>query len=124
MLCVPPASEAVDKEAVVTPPLVLTLTGLPALLPSIWNCTVPEGVPPPGDVILIVAVNVTAWPGTDGLTEELTAVLVFALFTDSPPVKPALLPTQLASPLSLAVTACVLSPRKLMVRRAVVSPPE
>ena len=36
------------KEAVVTPAVVVTLTGLPALLPSIWNWTVPLGVPEHG----------------------------------------------------------------------------
>ena len=43
-------------------------TGLPKLAPSIWNCTVPVGVP----VVeaLMVAVKVTFWPNTDALSEE------------------------------------------------------
>ena len=69
------------KEAVVTPPVVLTLTGLPALLPSIRNWRVPVGVPAPGAVMLMVAVNITLWLDVDGLTEASTAVLVLALRT-------------------------------------------
>ena len=68
------------KEAVVTPPLVLTLIGGLGL-PSITNWTWPVGVPPPGDTMLIVAVKFTFWPTTDGLGVELTAVLLLALFT-------------------------------------------
>ena len=69
------------KEAVVTPPVVLTLIALPALLPSIWNCTAPVGVPAPGAVMLMVAVKVTFWPDVEGLTEDTTAVLVLAVLT-------------------------------------------
>jgi hypothetical protein len=75
---VPTDNVAVLKVAVVTPPVVLTFTGLP-VLPSITNWTVPVGVP--GELSLIVAVNVTVWPEIDGLAEELTAVLVAALPT-------------------------------------------
>ena len=32
-------------------------------------------------VIVTVAVNVTAWPNTDGFTEEVSAVAVAALLT-------------------------------------------
>ena len=77
----PPVKVLVLKEAVVTPPVVLTLTGLPALLPSTWNCTVPAGVPAPGAVTLMVAVKVTFCPEVEGLTEDTTAVLVLALLT-------------------------------------------
>jgi len=45
------------------------------------NCTVPVGVPDPGAVTLIVAVNVTDWPDKEGLTEDVTAVVVGALLT-------------------------------------------
>ena len=34
-------------------------TGLPKLLPSLWNCTVPVGVPL---VEVTLVVKVTAWP--------------------------------------------------------------
>jgi hypothetical protein len=47
------------NKAVVRPPLVLTLTGLPTLLPSTWNCTVPVGVPTAGAVMPTVAVKIT-----------------------------------------------------------------
>ena len=73
-------SVLVLNEAVVTPPLVLTVTALPALLPSIWNCTVPVGVPAPGAVTPMVAVNVTICPHTDGPLTG-TSVLVEALLT-------------------------------------------
>jgi hypothetical protein len=66
------------KAAVVTPPEVLMLTGLPALLPSIWNWAVPLGVPLPGPVMLMLAVKVTFCPVVDGLAEATTAVLVLA----------------------------------------------
>jgi hypothetical protein len=81
MVCGPGAKEAVLKVAVVTPPVVVTLTGLPALLPSIINCTVPLGVPLPGELTLTVAAKPTGWPATDGTTEALTTVLVEALMT-------------------------------------------
>ena len=58
-----------------------TVTGDPKLLPSIANCTVPLGVPVPGAVALTVAVNVTDWPNTEGLVEELTDVVVLAGLT-------------------------------------------
>jgi hypothetical protein len=45
------------------------------------NVTVPVGVPEPGEVTVTIAVKVTDWPKTDGFTEELTAVVVAALFT-------------------------------------------
>src|SRR5216683_1961842 len=77
--CVPAANVLVMKEAVVTPLVVLTLIGLPALLPSIWNWTVPIGVPAAGAVTLIVAVKVTLCPVIDGFTLDTTAVLVAPL---------------------------------------------
>ena len=40
------------------------------------NLTVPTGLPDAGASTLTVAVNVTAWPKTEGFTEELTAILV------------------------------------------------
>jgi hypothetical protein len=56
---VPGAREEAVKVAVVTPPALLTLTGLPALLPSITNWTVPLGVLAPELAILTVAVKLT-----------------------------------------------------------------
>jgi hypothetical protein len=84
------------KLAVVTPPEVVTLTGPPALLLSMTNCTVPLGEPPPGGVTLTVAVKVTVCPGVDGLADERTVVLVLALLTVSMVVP--LLPVKLPSP--------------------------
>jgi hypothetical protein len=42
------------------------------------NCTVPVGVPA---LLVTVAVNVTDWPKVEGLTEDVTAVVVVAWFT-------------------------------------------
>ena len=58
MVCVPMVRTLVLNEAVLSPPLVVTLTGLPALLPSTWNCTVPVGVPAAGAVMPTVAVKI------------------------------------------------------------------
>jgi hypothetical protein len=69
------------KEAVVTTPETPTFTGTPAFVPSIWNCTVPVGVPEPGAVTPTVAVKVTFWPHALELLEVRTAVLVPALLT-------------------------------------------
>jgi hypothetical protein len=43
--------------------------------------TVPVGVPDPGATALTVAVNVTAWPNTDGSAEEISLVVLVALLT-------------------------------------------
>ena len=40
------------------------------------NVTVPVGVPEPGALAVIVAVNVTDWPNTEGLAEEVTTETV------------------------------------------------
>src|SRR5439155_19807132 len=54
-------------------------------LPSMMKSTVPAGVPEPGLTALMVAVNVTVCPNTDGLWSEDTARLVSALLTVWPP---------------------------------------
>ena len=60
------------------PPLrVLVASGVPPSLKT----TVPVGVPVPGAVALTVTVNVTGCPDTEGLAEEVTAVVVLALLT-------------------------------------------
>src|SRR5207245_3665369 len=41
-------------------------------VPSMANCTVPVGVPPPSEAT--VAVNVTGWPTREGLTDDRTVV--------------------------------------------------
>jgi hypothetical protein len=50
-------------------------------LPSMTNCTFPEGVPPPGAFAVTVAVKVTLWPKIDGFKLDATAVVVSALLT-------------------------------------------
>ena len=45
------------------------------------NVTVPVGTPAPGASAVIVAVNVTDWPKTDGLADEVTDELVASGFT-------------------------------------------
>ena len=51
-------------------------TGLPNLVPSIWNCTVPVGVPILGLLAEIVAVKLTDWPKTEGLAVEARVAVV------------------------------------------------
>ena len=63
------------------------------------NCTVPVGVPAPGDTAVTVALKVTGWPNTEGLTEELTAVVLLALLTVWPPESVPLLVLKPLSPL-------------------------
>jgi len=43
--------------------------------------TVPVGVPEPGAADATVAVNVTLWPNTDGLAEEISATVVESVET-------------------------------------------
>ena len=45
------------------------------------NVTVPVGVPVPGATADTVAVNVTDWPDTDGLPDDVTDVEVVILLT-------------------------------------------
>src|SRR5438876_177253 len=96
-VCVPTAKALVLKEALVTPLVVLTFTGLPTLLPSIWNWTVPVGVPAPGAVMLTVAVMVMLCRKADGLADDVTAVFVAAWLMVC--VRLALLPAKVLSPL-------------------------
>ena len=67
--------------------------------PLVLNCTVPVGVPAPGATAVTVALNVTAWPNTEGLAEELTAVELLAWLTVWPPARVPLLVLKLLSPL-------------------------
>src|SRR5437773_1390824 len=81
------------------------VTGVPKLFPSILKRTFPVGAPAPGATGLTVAVNVTDWPNTEGLAEEITAVAVSALFTVWVKGEAVLsLPLKLPSPLYTAVT--------------------
>src|SRR3990172_10863714 len=45
------------------------------------NWTSPSGVPPPGGSAVTVALNVTAWPGAEGLWSEVSDVVVAAALT-------------------------------------------
>jgi hypothetical protein len=54
---------------------------LPITVAPSRKLTVPVGLPAPGAVIVTVAVKVTLCPNTDGLAEEATLVVVFALLT-------------------------------------------
>src|SRR5438093_7765852 len=81
-------------------------SGPPRLDPSTLNCTDPLGVPEPGAIAPTVAVNVTDWPNTDGLTEEVTEALLPALFTTWAEAMVPVLPLKLASPEKTADTVC------------------
>jgi hypothetical protein len=96
-VCDATESEEIEKVAV-NDALPLSVP-VPSVVEPSLNVTVPVGVPTPAPVTLSVAVNVTDWPNTDGVPEELTAVLVLALFTVCPPLKEPLLLIKLLSPL-------------------------
>ncbi len=66
-------------------------------MPSTVKVTVPVGVPAPGAMAVTVAVKVTASATTEGFNEDVSAVVVLALFTVTPTL-PELTP-RLASPL-------------------------
>ena len=73
-------AESVDVPTLVaTPPD--SVTAPARLVPSIVNCTVPVGVPEPGELALTVTVKVRGLSKYDGLDDELTVVVVFALLT-------------------------------------------
>ena len=63
----------------------LAAPAVSALVPRVvapsLKVTVPIGVSDPGAVAATVAVKVTDWPNAEGLAEEATAVVVFAVFT-------------------------------------------
>ena len=118
----PTAKLVVVKEAMATPPDVLTPTALPTLLPSIRNWTVPVGVLAPGAVMLMVAVNVTLWLEIDGLAEETSTVLVLALLTICV-MAVELLAVKFASPPKEAVMIWLPTAKLELVKLAVVAPP-
>src|SRR5712691_5230836 len=75
------------------------------LAPSL-KFTLPVGVPAPGAVAVTVAVKVTDWPNTDGLAEDVSAVLVLALLTTCDTAELVLV-MKLVSPPYTAVVLCV-----------------
>ena len=67
-------ASSTSAEVVYTAVLPVSCTGVPALLPSIWNCTVP--VSPLPLVGVTVAVKVTGCPGLGRRLLDVTAVVV------------------------------------------------
>ena len=67
------AAEVAEPEDIVT--------AVPMALPLSKNWTVPAAVPAPGVVVATVAVKVTDCPKTEGLVEDVNAVVVLALLT-------------------------------------------
>ena len=67
------------------------------MAPSL-NDMVPVGVPAPGDTAATVAVNVTNWPDTEGLTEEAIVVVLLAMLAVCVKLDD-VLPLKLPSPL-------------------------
>ena len=77
-MCGEPLTVSVVVAALVTLPLE-SATAEPKFVPSTTNCTVPVGVPVlPLELSATVAVKVTDWPKVDGLTEDVTVVVVDA----------------------------------------------
>ena len=77
IVCVATLKEDVVKVAW---PLAMVTLAARVVAPSV-KVTVPLGVPAPGATAATVAVKVTLCPNTEGLGEELTVVLLEALFT-------------------------------------------
>src|SRR5437867_4229806 len=71
--------------------------------PSMLKVSEPVGVPAPGETTLTVPVNVTDWPVTDGLTDELTVVVVLAWLTVCVRSEDVVLTLKLLSPLYVAL---------------------
>ena len=89
----------VDPDVALPPTRV---TGAPKFTPSIVNCTVPVGVPVAGGTGATVAVKVTDCPNTDGLTDDVTVVVV-APFVTVNGSHTLLAPRLLGSPLYVAL---------------------
>src|SRR5205823_9606545 len=102
MVCEAVESEEVVQVACALPLMVSALQPLMLVAPS-RKVTVPVGVPMPGKLTVIVAVSTTDSPKTDELSDEATAVVVFALFTVCVKMRE-VLATKLPSPLYTTVT--------------------
>lgn len=76
---------------------------VPRVVVPSMNETVPVGVP--GETLVIVAVNVTDWPVTEGLGAETRVVVVGAETTFCPTAVEVLL-AKVASPVYVAVIVC------------------
>src|SRR5688572_19066956 len=68
-------------EHVATPALTGCAVQPEMATPALRNSTVPLMVPVPGDVTVSVAVNVVDCPNVVGLTDDVSAEVVLALFT-------------------------------------------
>src|SRR5579872_153561 len=124
-LVLPPSTAVMECDPTVRVEVVKVALPLPSRVPvpkvelPFLKVTVPLGTPLPGAVAVTGAVKVTGWLKTDGLADELTAVVVADLFTTwgeplslpllfaqpVPPVKAAvivLLPTASAAVLNAA----------------------
>src|SRR5260370_36138100 len=94
-------------------PLV-TVTGPPTFAPSMANCTLPVGVPPPSEAT--VALKTTGWPTRDGLTDDRTVVVVgYPRTTWS--IRGDVDWLNAASPEYVAVTVCVPGMREVVPER-------
>ena len=76
MECGPTARAEVENVA-----LPLLSVPVPNRVAPFLKVTVPVDAPLPGATAATVAVNITDWPNTDGLCEEITTVELPALFT-------------------------------------------
>ena len=63
------------SEEVVKLPVPPDRVAVPKVVAESRNVTVPVGVFEP-ELAVTVAVNVTAWPNTDGFTDEVTVVVL------------------------------------------------
>src|SRR5258707_1310176 len=102
MVWLPTVREKVLMLAVVWPPLVLTVMGVPIGVPLSKKVTVPVGEAAavlPGALTVTVAVKVTVWPKTEGLEEAVTTVVVSAWLTVGWTAGEAALGLKLPSPL-------------------------
>src|SRR5438128_627566 len=115
MVCIPTDRLDVLNVAVAIEPRVTS----PSFVDPSKKDTMPPGAPPPS--ALTIAVNVTAWPDTDGLRDEVTVVvvLVFPAVTVCPPASVAELAAKLPSPLYLAAIVW-LPARRVVVNVSVV----
>ena len=94
---------------------------VPKLVPSAKNCTWPVGTPGAGTTGATVAVKVTGWPNTDGLTVAVTPVIVEAAGLTVWVIGAEVLGLKLPSPAYVAVTAWV-PPARVAIELAVANP--
>src|SRR5262245_41246724 len=96
---------ATARAEVVSVPMPPVSVAVPRLVAPPRRVAVPDGVPAPGATALTVAVNVTDWPNTDGLTDDVTMVVELAWLTLCVSVGD-VLPAKLVSPPYTPVIEC------------------